>query len=135
MTTVDSWPKTLRMPSAQSWNSTTETHLAYITNIVCTQYSYSYSYIFQPKERENTRKSFWSLSEIIQINRKRKVTLHEWTNWLVQDQIKLSQETQSALTIQQERKWLFSIHTFNLFVTYFHEFRIYLIIITKNDTL
>ena len=27
MTTVDSWPKTLPMPSAQSWNSTTETHL------------------------------------------------------------------------------------------------------------
>ena len=27
MTTLDSWPKTLPMPSAQSWNSTTETHL------------------------------------------------------------------------------------------------------------
>ena len=48
--------------------------------------------------------SFSSVSEIIQVNRKRKVTLHEWTNWLVQDQMKLSQETQSALTIQQERK-------------------------------
>ena len=60
--------------------------------------------IFQSKERENTMQSFSSLSEIIQINRKRKVTIHEWTNWLVQDQIKLSQETQSALTIQQERK-------------------------------
>ena len=27
MTTVDSWPKTLPMPSVGSWNSTTETHL------------------------------------------------------------------------------------------------------------
>ena len=27
MTTVDSWPKTLLMPTARSWNSTTETHL------------------------------------------------------------------------------------------------------------
>ena len=27
MTTVDSWPKTLPMPSAPSWNSITETHL------------------------------------------------------------------------------------------------------------
>ena len=26
-TTVDSWPKTLPMPSSQSWNSTTKTHL------------------------------------------------------------------------------------------------------------
>ena len=34
MTTVDSWPKTLPMPSAQSWNSTTETHLIYIVNSV-----------------------------------------------------------------------------------------------------
>ena len=48
--------------------------------------------------------SFWRLSEIIQINKERKVTLHEWTNWLIQDQMKLSQETQSALTIQKERK-------------------------------
>ena len=47
--------------------------------------------------------SFLSLSEIIQINRKRKVTLHEWTNWLKQDRMKLSQKTQSALTVQQER--------------------------------
>ena len=31
MTTVDFWPKTLPMPSAQSWNSTTETHLVSIT--------------------------------------------------------------------------------------------------------
>ena len=29
MTTVDSWPKTLPMPSVGSWNSTTETHLVY----------------------------------------------------------------------------------------------------------
>ena len=29
MTTVDSWPKTLPMLSAWSWNSTTETHLRY----------------------------------------------------------------------------------------------------------
>ena len=29
MTTVDSCPKTLPMPSAPSWNSTTETHLTY----------------------------------------------------------------------------------------------------------
>ena len=29
MTTVDSWPKTLPMPSAGSWNSTTETHLTH----------------------------------------------------------------------------------------------------------
>ena len=28
-TTVDSWPKTLPMPSARSWNSTTKTHLVY----------------------------------------------------------------------------------------------------------
>ena len=28
MTTVDSWPKTLPMLSARSWNSTTETHLS-----------------------------------------------------------------------------------------------------------
>ena len=27
MTTVDSWPKTLPMPSVGSWNSTNETHL------------------------------------------------------------------------------------------------------------
>ena len=27
LTSVDSWPKTLPMPSAPSWNSTTETHL------------------------------------------------------------------------------------------------------------
>ena len=30
MTTVDSWPKTLPMPSVGSWNSTTETHLSSI---------------------------------------------------------------------------------------------------------
>ena len=48
--------------------------------------------------------SFSSLSEIIQINRKRKVTFHEWNNWFKQDRMKLSQETQSALTVQQERK-------------------------------
>ena len=50
--------------------------------------------------------SFLSLSEIIQINRKRKVTFHEWTNWLKhkQDQMKLSIETQSALTVQRKRK-------------------------------
>ena len=30
MTTVDSWPKTLPMPSIGSWNSTTETHLMWI---------------------------------------------------------------------------------------------------------
>ena len=30
LNTVDSWPKTLLMPSAPSWNSTTETHLNYI---------------------------------------------------------------------------------------------------------
>ena len=30
MTTVDSWPKTLPMPSVGSWNSTTETHLVSI---------------------------------------------------------------------------------------------------------
>ena len=30
MTTVDSWPKTLPMMSAGSWNSTTETHLLLI---------------------------------------------------------------------------------------------------------
>ena len=30
MTTVDFWPKTLSMSSAQSWNSTTETHLVLI---------------------------------------------------------------------------------------------------------
>ena len=34
MTTVDSWPKTLHMMSAPSWNSTTETHLMIITNCV-----------------------------------------------------------------------------------------------------
>ena len=66
--------------------------------------TYSYFYIFQPKERENIMQSFSSLSKIIQINRKRKVTFHEWTKWLKQDRMKLSQETQSALTIQQERK-------------------------------
>ena len=66
--------------------------------------TYSYSYIFQPEEKENTMQSFSSLSEIIQINRKRKVTFHEWNNWFKQDRMKLSQETQSALTVQQERK-------------------------------
>ena len=30
MITVDSWPKTLPMLSAWSWNSTTETHLTYM---------------------------------------------------------------------------------------------------------
>ena len=29
MTTVNSWPKTLPMPSVVSWNSTTETHLVF----------------------------------------------------------------------------------------------------------
>ena len=32
LTTVDSWPKTLPMLSARSWNSTTETHLLNIPN-------------------------------------------------------------------------------------------------------
>ena len=32
MTTVDSWPKTLPMTSVGSWNSTTETHLIFITD-------------------------------------------------------------------------------------------------------
>ena len=33
LTTVDSWPKPLPMPSAHSWNSTTETHLIESTKI------------------------------------------------------------------------------------------------------
>ena len=31
MITVDSWPKTLPMPSVGSWNSTTETHLLHMS--------------------------------------------------------------------------------------------------------
>ena len=33
MTRVKSWPKTLPIPSAQSWNSTTETHLLHRTKV------------------------------------------------------------------------------------------------------
>ena len=33
MTTVDSWPKTLPMPSVGSWNSTTETHRMFTLTI------------------------------------------------------------------------------------------------------
>ena len=52
--------------------------------------------------------SFSSLSEIIDTNRKRKVTLDEWTNWHKQDQMELSYKTQRALTTQQSRKGSFT---------------------------
>ena len=57
MTTVDSWPKTLPMLSARSWNSTTKTHLLLtyilITVLMSLQRGYQYQLAIVAHSKSN----------------------------------------------------------------------------------
>ena len=86
MTTVDSWPKTLPMTCAWSWNSTTETHLMYIhQNVnICPEFCIGKKWYLDSKKKAFGNLLFTIYDEISYWHKRpqddqRSIIVHTWT--------------------------------------------------------